>query len=250
MITEGNQYYKKDIYDLFAVPEKSRKGSWDTGYRFYNGDIFIFSNVGIPGRTGHNYNNYWDGDLFVWQAKTTSHINQPLIQKMLHPAVNQKNYLFTRTHDKDPFTFEGLVEVNSYEESRPVKIIWRFSKSTNLTQINNNEIVGNLKEGRGYSVTLSKHERNPLARRICIEYYGYSCQVCSFNFYKIYGEIGKNYIHVHHRNPLASIKKIYVLVPEKDLIPLCPNCHSMIHNKTPILSVEELKEIYIANKNY
>jgi hypothetical protein len=85
MFTTGKSYSKNDIYEILKVPIERRKGAWDTGYREYEGEIFIFSNVGIPGRTGHDYNNYWDGDLFVWEAKTKSNINQPLIKKMLNP---------------------------------------------------------------------------------------------------------------------------------------------------------------------
>ncbi len=64
------KYTKNDIYELLEVPLKQRKGSWDTGYRTYKEDIYIFANIGIPGRTGDNYNNFWDGNLFYWEAKT------------------------------------------------------------------------------------------------------------------------------------------------------------------------------------
>jgi 5-methylcytosine-specific restriction protein A len=94
MFTTGKSYSKNDIYEILKVPIERRKGAWDTGYREYEGEIFIFSNVGIPGRTGHDYNNYWDGDLFVWEAKTKSNINQPLIKKMLNPLSDQRIYLF------------------------------------------------------------------------------------------------------------------------------------------------------------
>lgn len=246
MFSVGKSYSKNDIYELLQVPEESRKGSWDTGYRSYKGDIFIFSNVGIPGRTGHNYNNYWDGDLFVWEGKTTSHLRQPLIQKMLNPEIGQKNFLFTRTNDKFPFTYEGAVVVKNFEDTTPVKITWQFAVKQYASTDDNTDLVRESEvfyEGAVHTVKLNKYERNPLARRMCIEHFGCFCQVCSFDFFKQYGELGKDYIHVHHLVPIASIKKEYKLVPEKDLIPVCPNCHSMIHYKNPMLSISELKEI-------
>lgn len=246
MFSVGKNYTKNEIYELLQVPKESRKGSWDTGYRSYNGDIFIFSNVGIPGRTGHDYNNYWDGDLFVWEGKRTSHLKQPLLKKMLHPGIGQRIFLFTRTNDKSPFTYEGEVSVKNFQDTTPVKITWQFAQK----QYDISDEAGNtfsepvvFYEGAISEVKLTKHERNPLARRMCIEHFGCFCQVCSFDFYKQYGELGKDYIQVHHLVPIASIKYEYSLNPEKDLIPVCPNCHVMIHYRDPMLSIDELREI-------
>ena len=58
-----------------------------------------------------------------------------------------------------------------------------------------------------------------------------------------YGELGRDYIHVHHLKPLADIKDEYELDAVKDLRPVCPNCHSMLHRRTPALSIEELTEL-------
>lgn len=84
---------------------------------------------------------------------------------------------------------------------------------------------------------------------MCIEQYGAFCNVCNFDFYITYGEIGKGYIHVHHIIPLSEIGKEYKLVPETDLVPVCPNCHSMIHKRKPVLTKTELKEIILSNKH-
>nr|WP_269454819.1 HNH endonuclease [Methylomonas koyamae] len=52
---------------------------------------------------------------------------------------------------------------------------------------------------------------------------------------------GGHFFHVHHVIPLHTIKDSYVIDPEQDLVPLCPNCHSMVHQRNPPLSVEELR---------
>ena len=98
-------------------------------------------------------------------------------------------------------------------------------------------------EGKSYDVILNKYERNTEARRKCIEHHKCICSVCEFDFEKIYGAIGKNFIHVHHLTPLSEIKKEYSLDPIKDLIPVCPNCHAMIHRVKPALSIKELKKL-------
>ena len=41
----------------------------------------------------------------------------------------------------------------------------------------------------------------------------------------------------------TSIGKEYELNPTKDLIPVCPNCHAMLHRKDPPYDVNDLKEL-------
>ena len=78
---------------------------------------------------------------------------------------------------------------------------------------------------------------------ICIDHYGPTCVVCGFNFEAVYGELGKGYIHVHHLVPLSEVDAEYKVDPIKDLRPVCPNCHAMIHREVPAKSIDEIKEI-------
>lgn len=98
-------------------------------------------------------------------------------------------------------------------------------------------------EGAVSSVTVNSYERNPKARKACIDHYGAICVVCNFDFKTFYGDMGKGYIHVHHIIPMSSIKKAYEVDPINDLRPVCPNCHAMIHRPSEILSIDELREI-------
>ncbi len=96
-------------------------------------------------------------------------------------------------------------------------------------------------EGTANQVTQTRYERNPFARAACINYYGYVCSVCKFDFEKNYGEIGKHFIHVHHLVKVASVGKAYEIDPIKDLRPVCPNCHAMLHRQNPPITIENLK---------
>jgi 5-methylcytosine-specific restriction protein A len=100
-----------------------------------------------------------------------------------------------------------------------------------------------LVEGATRQVTVNAYERNPLARAQCLAKFGYSCCTCGFNFEHIYGELGRQYIHVHHLVPLSEIQAEYVVDPLKDLVPICPNCHAMIHRTIPARSITELRAI-------
>ncbi len=107
------------------------------------------------------------------------------------------------------------------------------------TKLNINE---GLREGEQNQILTNVHERNQIARKACIEYYGTNCFACGLNFEKFYGEIGINFIHVHHLEPLSENPKEHVVDPIKDLRPICPNCHAMIHrNKDRLLTIEELQ---------
>lgn len=102
------------------------------------------------------------------------------------------------------------------------------------------EVDSSLSEGAKTKVFVNKFERNPKARQACLEHYGYNCQVCYFNFEYTYGKIGKDSIHVHHIVPISKIGTNYEVNPIKDLIPVCPNCHLILHKKNAP-TIEELK---------
>lgn len=98
------------------------------------------------------------------------------------------------------------------------------------------------KEGKVIQVFVNKYERNQRARIKCIEALGDKCYACGFDFERTYGEIAKGFIHVHHIRPLSEIKDEYQIDPKKDLVPLCPNCHAVVHLEKPELTIVELKE--------
>lgn len=89
----------------------------------------------------------------------------------------------------------------------------------------------NALEGAVHAVLVNKYERSSVARQKCIQYYGCKCLVCGFEFEKVYGELGKNFIHVHHLIPLNEIGEEYIVDYKNDLIPVCPNCHAMLHRE-------------------
>ena len=88
-----------------------------------------------------------------------------------------------------------------------------------------------LKEGIKKTIVVNTYERNPKARKTCIEHWKAICSVCNLDFQEKYGEIGKGFIHVHHLTPISEIGKKYQIDPINDLRPVCPNCHSMLHRK-------------------
>jgi len=96
-------------------------------------------------------------------------------------------------------------------------------------------------EGAVLSVVVNRYERDPEARRKCIERYGYACSGCDRTLESVYGPAGRDFVHVHHLQPLSDVSPGYEVDPIRDLRPVCPNCHAMIHRRTPCYSIEELR---------
>lgn len=68
------------------------------------------------------------------------------------------------------------------------------------------------------------------------------CQVCGFDFYKTYGELGKGFIECHHTIPVSSYDENQKTLM-KDLVLVCSNCHRMLHRRRPWLSINELTRL-------
>lgn len=121
--------------------------------------------------------------------------------------------------------------------------LYEYIQSNNsfkFTTITLEEIL-KYSDGKPKVLTYKTYDRNVAARQKCLEYYGYDCTVCGFNFSDRYGDIGRNYIEVHHLKPIADIAMEHEIEPIKDLRPVCANCHRMLHKRRPVLSIEELK---------
>lgn len=96
-------------------------------------------------------------------------------------------------------------------------------------------------EGSRYDIVATRIERNPEARKACIKHHGVRCAACDLDFAEKYADLGCGFIHVHHLKPFADASDERTVDPVRDLIPLCPNCHAMVHRRRPPLTVEELK---------
>jgi len=100
-------------------------------------------------------------------------------------------------------------------------------------------------DGRSRAIVSRVRERSPRLRAAALEIHGYLCQVCGFDFGKIYGAWGRDFIEVHHVQALGAAPNEGVEVdPAIDLAVVCSNCHRMIHRRAKrALTVRELRRI-------
>lgn len=100
-----------------------------------------------------------------------------------------------------------------------------------------------LPEGAVTRIAVNRYERRPANRAAAIAIHGLRCMACGFNFGKTYGSLGAGFIEIHHLVPVSRMGPGYVVVPEKDLAPLCSNCHQMVHRRDPPMSIDELRAL-------
>ena len=118
-----------------------------------------------------------------------------------------------------------------------------------LNELHNHGMKGNVQGPRLLSnelldFVLEVLEKTSNLREKAIEIHGVTCKVCGFNFEKKYGNIGENFIEIHHIKPMYDIRKEILVNPQTDLIPLCSNCHKMIHrSKRKPYTIAQLKSM-------
>jgi 5-methylcytosine-specific restriction protein A len=105
-------------------------------------------------------------------------------------------------------------------------------------------VPGTFPETAVVRVPANRYEHDPLARRACIAHRGTNCAACGFSFELAYGELGRDFIDVHHVVPASQLGVGYLLDPLTDLVPLCANCHAMAHHGvTPPRTEAELRQL-------
>jgi 5-methylcytosine-specific restriction enzyme A len=107
-----------------------------------------------------------------------------------------------------------------------------------------------VREGDAIFKESKVYKRSSKLRKYAIKKFktenGIFCEVCNFNFEKFYGEIGKNFIEIHHKKPIFTFDQNdfdqTLALALVNLSPLCANCHRMIHRNSSELSLEILKQ--------
>ena len=131
-------------------------------------------------------------------------------------------------------TFE---RITSQVSSTSLKITANINTILNDTE----QSLESFEEGAAKKRYVTYYERDKRNRTLAIAIHGDSCVACGFNFGQVYGEVGEGYIQVHHVMPVSELTEASKPDPETNLVPLCANCHAVVHRKRDAtLSVEEL----------
>ena len=104
------------------------------------------------------------------------------------------------------------------------------------------DVVG-LPEGAKARIEVNRYERDRRNRAAALAIHGYLCKACDLDMERRYGPAAAGLIEVHHVTPISEIGPGYVIDPKDDLVPLCPNCHSVAHRRSPPYSIDELRQM-------
>ena len=116
-----------------------------------------------------------------------------------------------------------------------------FAPEANTWQLDGEEKLEGHEEGSARTIRVNHYERDPRNRQAAIQAHGVRCFGCRLEMAEVYGQIAKGYIHVHHVKPLAANNPTRPSVD--DLVPLCPNCHAVVHLEDPPISINRLKAL-------
>ena len=122
--SQGTHYSRADVKEVAGLPRSERGGCWYTGIVRHQDEFLIFANVGIAGRTGHDYRNRWEGACLRWSHQTRSHLKWRSVQQLLQPG--RRIHVFWRTEDRGMFTYAGLARASEVADRSPVEILWSF----------------------------------------------------------------------------------------------------------------------------
>ncbi|MDN4619756.1 HNH endonuclease [Paenibacillus sp. PsM32] len=176
-------------------------------------------------------------------------------------SMNILHYLGMKADYKGIFEGKELNEVlnilKKQDESftEAVRLLILLTDEELINNINSDlkaelEEEGHRIEGQVKYYYGKRYERDSKNRLLAVKKHGLNCYTCGFNFEAVYGERGKDFIEVHHIKPLSTLEEATEVNPETDLVPLCANCHRMIHRrKEEILSPDELKVLIEKFKN-
>lgn len=150
--------------------------------------------------------------------------------ELAHPPLNAMNWFPQASGTYIP------TEVAEYLET-----MWDERFVTAGDVANATDLTDSFIEGAPYSRTSNSYERNRKARNKCLAHYGRICVCCELNFAERYGPEANGVIHVHHLEKISTVGKKYKIDPVRDLRPVCPNCHAVIHQRKELYSIEQVK---------
>jgi predicted HNH restriction endonuclease len=159
---------------------------------------------------------------------------QPSIQQVFRDAGQKKNY------STENYVYGFAREIRKRQELNQRSAFLSSGEAESIDVESSSQLYT---EGTRIRITVEAIERSSKARAACLSHRGSACLACGLSFGQVYGAIGEGFIHVHHLQPVASRKSVYEIDPKEDLVPVCPNCHAMLHQRVPPFDVTELKEI-------
>lgn len=202
------------------------------------------------------YKDEIQGNILYMMGQEKHGTDSRLMQNL--QSIQDEIHLFYRDVHHTPFKYLGKCRLIAAKENIDGPSEFEFL----LLNVGESEdsifdVLANLPENETHDISEAlegtkkviqhiKYERNPLNRREAIRVHGSVCKICGFDFNATYGkDLANNYIEIHHLKPLSEGEQS--VNPVRDLIPVCSNCHRMLHRRrSGNVSPLELSELFVA----
>ena len=133
------------------------------------------------------------------------------------------------------------LSLNTCLDKEDKEISQSFATKVNVVQQAQEEFGSDTSETQEIEVIHNKTLKELKAE--CIRYYGAICDICGFDYGYTYGEAYEMEIEVHNIKGILGEEILADTHPIEDLIPICHNCHHILHHHQPMLSVEKMRQM-------
>lgn len=242
MVTRGGTYFYKES-KMIVVP--------DSFVLFQFDETLVGYGVCTANHDFDNVNNEGYSGYYQFDNSTIRFLDKP-ITSIDYSKIDKEFKSFNQAHQKrNAGLFPSIFQLISQQKTIAPNDSNIIEISEELPSTDLDAII----EGAKKQITVNAYERNPVARRECLKYFKQKnngiikCEICGFQFSKVYGKQFEEKIHVHHIVEISSIGDEYKVNPTTDLIPICPNCHMIIHSRKPAYKPEEVMNMINSNKH-
>jgi hypothetical protein len=211
----------------WIIPKSGKVGDWALIYAAPKG-IFARAKILSAPKPA--------GDL-GWPGRYAGDVGEFRLLRMFAPLEYVRTELPDFGWPRYPRSFTTLTDSMATQLERVIAV---YQKACSEFEPDN--VVPTV-EGARRLVYINCYERSHAAREACKHIHGTSCVICGFDFGAVYGSGFQGFIHVHHLRPLAEIGREYVVDPQTDLVPVCPNCHAVVHSESPPLSIDGVRKL-------
>jgi len=206
-------------------------------------------------------------DLRILSGRKDDKFSQKVRNLKSHDTFEDLGFAKYNTKDKMfEITQKGITALDENKDSLFYFIKNNFSANDSLSgledltnkqtdlEVFDEDII--ISEGKSEYILTKKNQRSGKLRKKAIEHYKdirgtLYCDICNFDFEKTYGAPAKGYIEMHHLKPVYMYKdgdvERTIMDAIINLLPVCANCHRVIHRRKPPYEIKDVRGFYENN---
>lgn len=216
LLTYGEIRIPNYLRDFFHFHEMEKHDRWDIRITYhetdYSGVLYLDDYKRLRGKFR------WGKDL----TRELSNVTSKFIFESYGYELKEENVPLLRLEKIDKLTY-------SAEVLFPEDIV----RDAQEYMLHSDKFIYGIK---------SRFETDPEIRLKVLKIHGTACGICGFSYESFYGDFGRGFVQIHQIYENEQTLEEYDL--EKDFIPICENCHGMIHRyKDSPVTVGELKQM-------